>query len=1541
MEKKAKVTEILLKGLKVLFRIMLFWIILLVTVAALLQVPRIQTYLAGFLTEKISKSTGFKTSIKGVNIRWWDALSLRDVEIYDLEDSLMVDLEEVYIDFSIKGLLDKEQPGLDEINLKEGNVRLLTHGEEGDLNITVFFNRMGDFFRQRSGKKTKRGTYFNISHISFEKTSLDIIDYTLPDMDLKFDYGNLKFRELIANASDFRIRRDTIAFDLKYLRGSEATSGMVFQQLKTDFTYSSTGMEFKDLYLKSNQTEIKDYLRFSYDDVRALRDFNNQVNIDAHLEETVLDIRDLGYFTSNMPDIDDRIYLSGEISGKVKSLYSEQLLLRFGERSALFGKFSIDGLPHVDETFFSLSLVNSSLNTRDLRPYVKTPETQRELDKLRDIRFDSDFTGYLNRFTANGDFRTGIGRLKGNINYRLDRNIPSYNGRIETFNLDIGTLMGDRELFQKISLNGNVKGTGLTVESALLELDANISQIGINKYNFRNIQTKATYGKDLFRGQLAVKDPNLVMSIDGTLDLRDNKDSANLVMKLDTAFLQNIHLTENDIFLSGSFDLDTKGVHWDNIEGGARFRDVLVSYEGRDLFLDHFLFQSLFTEQSRVISLNSDMLVAGISGNFTVEPLIDDLRQLWQEYYAILTDDYNGHTHKKTLQQEDYYIDLYLDLRDPNPIINLFEPSLFISKQTKVEGAFYQTEKNTVFNFFSSIDTVYFNGNYFLDNNVDMNTSKIKDSNEVLASFYVFSKELQLNSGFNFHNLALETIWDKSNLTMDLSLDQLLTESYLKVNADVNLTKGSTSVVFAPSEIKLLENYWEFDQENKIVFTKDEIFIENLKLFHQNQYISASGKVNSNPEDKLNIHIHELNLNFLNSFGIREYEGTANGLISLTEAAQKAGSEGFLEITDIHINNFLIGDISGRVSYDKGRAMVDVNNFRDGKKIISLTGALGAMEEEMDLKAAFEKANLSVIEPFFSDYISQIDGTVSGNMQLKGTIARPVIEGTGKLEGGTFRFNYLNTVYQVNGNVIFEPNDISFRGLELRDTNNNRASLRGGITHDNFSNFILDIHSELANFQVMNTSLADNELFYGTAFASGTVEVFGAANNLDINANATSQPNTRIFIPIGSTQGQLQEDFIRIINVRDTTQKIDLEETVDKLAINNLRMNLNLDLTPDAYMEIQIDPRTGENIQGRGRGVLNLNIDTQGNFNMTGTYEIVDALYNFSLYNVINKRFLIEPGGRISWYGDPYEGVMNIRAIYEENVSLISLQSAPSGSELENTQLKRRYPVKVIMDLDGPLMSPDISFAFDFSEFPEGGELQTTISAFQNRIANDEQEKNRQVFSLIMLRRFSPEGQFSGAGIGFSNLSQLVSSQLNSLIAQVDQNLEIDFDLTSLDETALETFQLRVAYTFLDGRLRVTRDGGFTDLQGNADFNTIAGDWQAEYLLTEDGRYRVRVYNRNNFNTFTALNINNRAPNTYGVSVSQNLLFSSVRELFQNFTRRRSTLLPLIDSDEYLRYDFDIDLEEVAPELFKPDPVEAPSPIRVLDQPKKPEEGEK
>jgi len=314
---------------------------------------------------------------------------------------------------------------------------------------------------------------------------------------------------------------------------------------------------------------------------------------------------------------------------------------------------------------------------------------------------------------------------------------------------------------------------------------------------------------------------------------------------------------------------------------------------------------------------------------------------------------------------------------------------------------------------------------------------------------------------------------------------------------------------------------------------------------------------------------------------------------------------------------------------------------------------------------------------------------------------------------------------------------------------------------------------------------------------------------------------------------------------------------------------------------------------------------------------------------VVKRQFDIQPGGRITWFGDPYQGIMNLKAVYEENISLQPLLSSSSASE--NSQMRRRYPLKVLMDLQGELLSPDIKFGFDFTEFPSSGDVQTTISAFQSRLNADEQEMNRQVFSVIMTRNLSPEGQFSGVSTISSSLGNLLSSQLNSFIGQVDKNLEVNIDLATLDQSALETFQLSVAYTFLDGRLRVSRDGGFTDNQGNASAASIIGDWQAEYLITDDGVYRLRIFNRNNYNTFTSLSLTQNVL-TYGASLTQNVSFNSFPELFKKITGRNAEKLNITDTDDFLRDEYQGDQEWKPLDLKDLPPRKIPSLAPVRDR---------
>src|SRR5690606_40171197 len=228
--------------------------------------------------------------------------------------------------------------------------------------------------------------------------------------------------------------------------------------------------------------------------------------------------------------------------------------------------------------------------------------------------------------------------------------------------------------------------------------------------------------------------------------------------------------------------------------------------------------------------------------------------------------------------------------------------------------------------------------------------------------------------------------------------------------------------------------------------------------------------------------------------------------------------------------------------------------------------------------------------------------------------------------------------------------------------------------------------------------------------------------------------------------------YINFVNFNDSTKALAIENGKNRIDLRGINLNFDIDITPDAYTEIIFDLQAGDIIRGRGDGKINLKIDTNGDFNMFGNYEFVEGGYNFTLYNIINKEFSIHNGSTINWYGDPYEGILDIKASYQQMASLAPLLNVSEDVEL-TAELKRRYPSEVILELDGPLLSPEIGFDINITNYPEnattpggGPSLGNAVDLFLSRINLDRQERERQVFSLIVLRQFSPENSFNTSG---------------------------------------------------------------------------------------------------------------------------------------------------------------------------------------------------
>ena len=90
---------------KIAVRTILAIVILFFVAVVVIQIPYVQTKIVHKTSKYISDKTGFKSKISYVNIRWFDTILLEGVEITDTQDSLMIGVEEIAVDFNLNALL--------------------------------------------------------------------------------------------------------------------------------------------------------------------------------------------------------------------------------------------------------------------------------------------------------------------------------------------------------------------------------------------------------------------------------------------------------------------------------------------------------------------------------------------------------------------------------------------------------------------------------------------------------------------------------------------------------------------------------------------------------------------------------------------------------------------------------------------------------------------------------------------------------------------------------------------------------------------------------------------------------------------------------------------------------------------------------------------------------------------------------------------------------------------------------------------------------------------------------------------------------------------------------------------------------------------------------------------------------------------------------------------------------------------------------------------------------------------------------------------
>jgi hypothetical protein len=1479
---------------------MLAIILLLVATGVFIQVQKVQTFLAQKAASYLSEKLKVPIRIEGVDIEFFSKVVLEEVYVEDLHQDTVLFAQEIKLNIGeIK--LDSQLLVVHTVELVNATSKIIRYKSDGEYNYQFIV----DAFASSDTSSTPNTKPWNVK---FNNIILDNINFTYKDEKNYFpvsygmNYFDLGASDIHANISEIHFNKDTIFGNINHLSVKEKC-GFILEKFSGIAQVSSTGIHVDDLHIKTPSSTIATDLQFTYKQYTDFYDFNNKVIMKASFNKTVVDMADIAYYASELKGLNKKVMLSGNIKGKVSDLSGKKMNLSIVNSNTRFkGDIKLTGLPNIEETFIYLNIEQLNTNYKDL---VQIPTYPFDANKLLSLppnlaslgntKFKGTFTGLYNDFYAYGNLTSSLGSLSLDLSMGYDqiKKTEKYQGRLKSYEFDFGVFLGTSVL-GKTTANVVIDGVGLSLETVNAKLDGTISSLNFKDYNYKNISIRADVAKQIFRGELNVQDDNIDFYFDGNVDYSKAIPEFDFTASINKARLYELHFIESNrkTDLSAQIKVNMQGDNIDDLMGD-------ISLTGIKYFQDNVMYSSeridITSEvynDSKTLELVSDFAEVKIDGDFKVLELPAALEKEMSKYLPAYFN--NSEVYKRVSPQN---FDYEIEFKNTSSVTHLFIPSLTIAPSSKIFGSFNSESNQFLLN--ADSPKLTWNKMVFKNWNTSINGREslvFENSFErIYLSDSIWVDGFKISGNAINDSMNTNIVWN--NNTPKQNNGNISTIFLVDKSNRINLN-------VLPSQFAINDSVWDISTKDFIVIDSSLINIKELIIKHNNQSLVVNGIVSKKKTDELSVilnNFHLENFNFYTSSLGFTFNGIVNGKSTMSNLFENPLFISETAFHSLYINDNKLGEGELQSLWENNKEVLYLKGsfILDYTPNITFSGyyypKLSKNNIEMDL--SLDAINMNMFKPVVKDVCSEFKGFISGKAHISGMHNRPVFSGFLNVDAENVTIDYLKTAYRFSHRIEIDSNSFDINNMILYDENTNTANVQGKLKHNNFSDFQLDFTIDANKFMGLNTTEKDNDLFYGKAYVSGIIGISGTIDNILIDANVKTESvtlndkvdklnllskteYTKFYIPLNSQSDLGENDFVTFVK---TDSALNIKNNSNKY-LKGITMNFQLQATPDAEVQLIFDQRVGDIIKARGNGNIKMNIDTKGDFKMYGSYVIENGDYLFTLKNIINKKFDIVKGSTIKWTGIPYNADLNVTAKYRTKALLNPIIDSLTRKTY-NLDSRKHYAVDLKLFMTGDLMAPEIKFGVDLPT------VNSSVNQYVSNYLSNETEMNRQVVPLLLASTFvspsqSNNSNVSGSGSVGANTVEILSNQLNNMLSGLSKdyvNVGINYSpgtVASREELdlALST-QLFNNKVTIDGNLGVNNNTAATTAKNNS--NNIVGDVNIDYKLTDDGKLRVKAFNKTNDN----IQVSTNGLYTQGVGVFYREEFDAITDLYRRYKK--------------------------------------------------------
>lgn len=1332
-----------------------------------------------------------------------------------------------------------------------------------------------------------------------DKLNLNQVNFLLNDKQQPvqqegIDYLHMDITEVALNAENAYYTLDSTSGIINQLAAKEK-SGVDLQEFKTKFAYHTKGAFLKDLYLKTANSVLQNHLEISYPSIESLSEHLELLKLNIDLDNSVVGIKDVLIFAPDLKSQDifrdhstDQFKFASDIKGNLDALSINELYLSGLEGTVVELNGKLNGLPEQDDIFYDLNIPLIRSTKKDLMSFIPK-ETQENIDLPNQFELTGKIQGSVLDYDPDIKLVStdGNATVKGYLHMSEGSGKEKYQLYVTTDRLNAGKILKQDSTIGRITAAIKAQGQSFDINTMRANVDGKIRAVNALGYNYRNIDLKGKIASKVADLKLNAKDPNATLLLDATADLSKEQPAIRGSLLVDTANLNALKLIESHFAFRSNIYFDVPALDPDYPNGNIFITQTGVDAKEQRYFIDTMRIIAKSTPDSgQNISLDAIFLQATVSGNIPLTQTGNFIQQYVNKYYPIASDS----TLNIDSNLQNYSLNLDARIID-RPLLHSILPKLTTLNPIDIKARIADT------GLLVNVDVPNLNYNGML---VDSGKVRIHNTPENDIEYAITLNSFSQNS-LQLWYPSITGMVTTDKITSDILIKDIEKTDRYGIFASIAIDSNKQTIKL---EKDLLLNYneWNVSPSNKIVLDEKGLYVDSFKLSYNDGAINIQSEENTG-EAPLDVSINNFYIANITEI-LQQDTLIANGLLNSELKIYKPTTEpratGELTVENLSVMADTVGNLDVLLKDASSSEVATTITLKGRGNDVAIEGSYYAPPRggnSFDMNVAINALDMESAEGFAMNELRNSSGKITGNIKITGTPQAPLMDGELKTDSVKTTVVMLGAPFTLpNERIKISTDLIELDNFTIVDENGNKGEISGEVDITKFASPKLDLFVKANKWQVLNSTKQENELFYGKVLLSSEMQVTGTPTQPTVDGVLTIHDSTDFTIVIPESDPGIEERE-GVVEFVDKSAPEGYQIAIDstpKLGLTTAaNLNLNVAIEKNAVFNVIIDQASGDLLRVKGEANINTQVNPDGTIGLAGVYTLNDGAYELN-YSLVKRRFDIQEGSEIKFAGDPLEAEVDITAAYTANIPPYELVQNEIEEQNAN-YYKQRLPFSVVLKLTGEIMKPEVNFDITLPKeknYRANSEVVANVQGKLSQLRNNPSEMNKQVFAALILNKFLASDPFESLGgtsaeyVARQSASRFISAQLNRLAEEFVKGLEINLDLQSTEDYTTgekrNRTDLNVSATkrLFSDRLSVTVGNNF-ELEGaeegnNSNSSYIPGNLAADYQLTKDGRYLVRIFRRrDNINVIDGIAVET------GVSFVITLDYDNFSELFK------------------------------------------------------------